>query len=143
MGFVDFRLFVIRFERIFDFVDFVDKIEHKGIDFTLCRAVEARQGLHGFQVRQPLIDEHGVQKRLIKSGLVLFCDDQDLIFGSGKTAGQFALANAVHPGFCVMHARHVRIRNTAGKCHQCFEVRVSFFGDGFVKSPFVAHRVEA
>ena len=42
-------------------------------------AVQPRQGLHGLNAGEPLVDVHAAQQRLIEAGLELVGHEQDLI----------------------------------------------------------------
>ena len=42
-------------------------------------AVQARERLHGLDARQPLVDVHAAQQRLVEAGLELVGHQQDLI----------------------------------------------------------------
>jgi hypothetical protein len=43
--------------------------------------VEPRQGLHGLDAREPPVDVHAAEERLIEAGLELIGDQQDVVVG--------------------------------------------------------------
>ena len=59
-------------------------------------AVEPRQGLHGVEPGERLVDVHRVELRLVEAGLVLLGDHQDLLLVGVELVGGLGLGEAVH-----------------------------------------------
>ena len=70
------RGLVIVLEAGEDVVALVDEVEYEGLLLAPVHPVEAREGLHGLDAGQPLVDVHGAQQGLIEAGLVLVGDNQ-------------------------------------------------------------------
>ena len=68
---------------------------------------------------KPFVDIHGMQQRLIESGLVLFSHQQHPIFGLGKGIRQFFFFDPeIHGHFGIGDGRQFVIFYSAGKGHQ-------------------------
>ena len=81
------RHFVVGPERLLDLIRLVHKIQNEGVFLAGSRAVQPRQRLHGLHVRQPLVDVHRVQQRLVEARLVLLGDDQNLVLVGREPLG--------------------------------------------------------
>jgi hypothetical protein len=62
---------VVHLERRQDLLGVVHKVEHVRLVLAGVRAVQSRQGLHRLDARQPLVDVHPAQERLVEAGLKL------------------------------------------------------------------------
>ena len=86
-------------ERFLHFFVGIHKVQDEGIVLVRASAVKPGKGLDGFDILQFFIHDHGVEKRLIESGLILFCHDQhievvaEFIFGLGIRDGSTVLAD--------------------------------------------------
>ncbi len=54
------------------------KIQHKGVSFARTGTVQAGEGLHRLDALQLFVHDHGVEQRLVKTGLVFFSHDQHI-----------------------------------------------------------------
>jgi hypothetical protein len=88
---VDLADLVEGLERRRDILRLVLEVEHEGVVLAGAGAVEARQGLHRLDAREPLVDVHGVQERLVEAGLVLVGDEEHLVLVGLKGGGQAGL----------------------------------------------------
>src|ERR1017187_2949638 len=62
---------VVALEGFLDFLGLIYEIEDERVFFAGMRAIQAREGLHGLDVRQTLVDVHGLEERLVEAGLIL------------------------------------------------------------------------
>ena len=70
---------VVGLERRQDILGAVHEVEHVGRVLAGMGAIQPRERLHGLNARQPPIDVHAAQQRLVEAGLELVGDQQDLI----------------------------------------------------------------
>ena len=96
-------------EGIPDALNRIDKIQHIGILFAGTSAIQPAEGLHGFHIAQFLVHNHGVEKRFIKTRLILLRHDQHvaLIVEHGlrlALAHRIAVAVHVHAALAVLRA---------------------------------------
>ena len=112
------RLLIKRLEGLPDVLCFVHKIQHKGVDFAGTGTVQTGEGLHRLDALQFFVHDHGVEQRLVKTGLVFFCHDEhievvmELLFG-------LALCNVAAVGADVqglLRVLHAAVRYGTGKC---------------------------
>ena len=68
------RAFVIRLERLADFLAVVREIEDERVFLEGMDTVQPRQCLNRLDAGQALVDVHRVQKRLVESSLILLRD---------------------------------------------------------------------
>src|ERR1700722_16782814 len=64
-GFADFRSLEIGLESIADFIWIVDKIQNKSFLFQGVDTIQPRKLLNSLDAREPTVDVHCVQKRLV------------------------------------------------------------------------------
>ena len=69
---------VVGLERLEHILGVVHEIQHIGRVLAGMGTVQARERLHGLDARQPLIDVHPAQQRLIEAGLELVRHQQNL-----------------------------------------------------------------
>ena len=138
------RLFVIGLEGVEDLLRLVDEIEDEGLFLARVGAVEAREGLHGLDARQPLVDVHRVKKGLVEPRLVFLGHQEHLVFAGVEFLGQLLLLDAaVHPDLGVLLAGNVGIDDRAGESDEGLDALVALFGDVFIEGLLVPYRVKA
>ena len=82
-------------ERCADGVGVVQKVQHEHIVLLRVRPVEARQGLHRLDAGQRLVHVHGVQQRLVVTGLELVRAHQEAVGVLLEPAGDLRRRQAV------------------------------------------------
>ncbi len=128
-----------------DFLGVVHEVQHVGRVLAGVGAVEAGEGLHGLDARQPLIHVHAAEQRLVEAGLELVGDEQDLVLVAlerfadvaalqVRIQGVAVLRETVGAGFLVVHL--------AGEGDQRADL-VAVFLDVFVDGQLPAHRLHA
>ena len=102
-------------ECLLDAFHRIDKIQDVGIFLTGIGAIQAAERLHRFHITQFLIDNHGMKKRFVKPGLVLFRNNKDVAFIVEHSLGlaffhRIAVAVHVHVAFGIfLPVRLIRI----------------------------------
>ena len=66
--------------------------------------VEPAQGLYGGDPGKPLVDVHGVEQRLVETGLELVSDDEDSVLVGVEGGCCLGVRCAIHVALCVVHA---------------------------------------
>ena len=117
----------------------VGEVEHGRLTLGGMRAIETRQRLHGVHATELLVHVHGVQQRLIETGLKLVGHDQKAKRRLREGPGRLGVGEAVHAGFGV---RLPAILHDTGERHECLE-GVAAFGQIRIHGALVAHRVQA
>ena len=108
-------------ERLQHLFGTVDEIEDVGRILARIRAIEAGKGLHCLNAGKAAINVHPAQQGLVKPGLELVGDEQDLEVVLGKgVANIAALQSGVEPraGLCKRLAFGFGIVDLTGKRHQ-------------------------
>ena len=72
------RFLIERLECILNVFYAVDEVKYKGICLALASPVQTGKSLDCFDALEFLIHYHGVEQRLIKSGLILLSYDEDI-----------------------------------------------------------------
>ena len=89
------RCAIVVGEGVADGIRVVEKVEHEHVVLLGMRSVEARQGLHGLDARQRLVDVHRVQQRLVVPGLELVGAHQETVGILPKLLGDSGGGEAV------------------------------------------------
>ncbi|MEM1332463.1 MAG: hypothetical protein AAGG08_03305 [Actinomycetota bacterium] len=83
------------FERLLDLLVGVAEVEDERAGLGRVGPVQPGEGLHGGEPGEGLVDVHGVEPRLIESGLVLLGDDEDLPVVGVELGGRLGVGEAV------------------------------------------------
>lgn len=101
-----------RLECLQDLFFRVDEIDDEGIFLIRMAPVQAGKRLHCLDAAQLLVDNHGMQERLIKAGLIFLRNDNNVtlimedLFGLGFS-NMIAFDIHVEASFCVL--RFIRV----------------------------------
>ena len=101
--------------------------------------VQPRQGLHGVEATEDLVDVHGVQQRLVEPGLELFGHDQHLVVVGVEPLGGLPVREAVHAGLGEVVAA---VEHLARERHQRRQTHVVLRCDVLVDRLLVPHRMQ-
>ena len=141
----EFRRRVVGLEGLEDFRRVIYEIQHVGRVLARVRPVQPRKRLHRLDARQPLVDIHPAQERLIEAGLEFVRHQQDLILVALERFANVAalqigierlavLREAVRTGLLVVHF--------SGEGHQRADL-VAVVLDVFVDGQLPAHGLDA
>ena len=133
VGFVRQNGRAVKFaECLLDGLFIFREVQHKGIPFQRTGTIQARKGLHGFDIGQNLVHIHGVKQRFVVTGLEFIRDDEKTVrfFFEGLFDG--VARKPVDGGFILYFAVVLLV---TGKSDDRFVGTVTLFqcaGDGVI-----------